>query len=134
MENKNNKWLSSLEEFFQNHTQDEIREFLEQIQEKAHHRGIKSSRSVKTPYINTIPSSQQPPYPGRMELERRIKSLIRWNAMSMVVRANRDQSGIGGQGKIDPTTKLRPIFPKPTVRDLWRGVVGDHMRRQRLQR
>ena len=49
-----------------------------------------------TPYINTIPAEDQGPYPGRREIEHRIKSILRWNAMAMVVRANRDESGIGG--------------------------------------
>jgi pyruvate dehydrogenase E1 component len=49
-----------------------------------------------TPYINTIPPEAEPPYPGDRELERRIKSLIRWNAMAMVVNANADGSGRGG--------------------------------------
>jgi pyruvate dehydrogenase E1 component len=52
--------------------------------------------SANTPYINTIPFSEQPPYPGNREIERRIKSIIRWNAMAMVVRANREEAGIGG--------------------------------------
>lgn len=51
---------------------------------------------VNTPYINTIPVASQPPYPGDRGLERRIKSIIRWNAMAMVVRANRAEAGIGG--------------------------------------
>jgi len=49
-----------------------------------------------TPYINTIPVAQEPPYPGNRDLERRIKSMIRWNAMAMVVKANRIHSGLGG--------------------------------------
>lgn len=49
-----------------------------------------------TSYVNTIPLDQQPPYPGESELEWRIRSLVRWNAMAMVVRANRKQEGIGG--------------------------------------
>ncbi len=49
-----------------------------------------------TPYINTIPVANQPPYPGDGKLEWRIRSLIRWNAMAMVVRANRKSEGIGG--------------------------------------
>ena len=49
-----------------------------------------------TPYINTISTENQPPYPGRREIEHRIKSIIRWNAMAMVVRGNREESGIGG--------------------------------------
>ncbi len=51
---------------------------------------------LNTPYVNTIPPEAEPPYPGDRELERRIKSLIRWNAMAMVVNANRSHSGIGG--------------------------------------
>lgn len=51
---------------------------------------------INTPYINTIHADEQPPYPGNRELERRIKSIIRWNAMAMVVRANRELGGIGG--------------------------------------
>jgi pyruvate dehydrogenase E1 component len=53
-------------------------------------------QTAMTPYVNTISPEDQPPYPGRRQIEQRIKSLIRWNAMAMVVRVNRDQSGIGG--------------------------------------
>ncbi|NBV47235.1 MAG: pyruvate dehydrogenase (acetyl-transferring), homodimeric type [Planctomycetia bacterium] len=52
--------------------------------------------AVTTPYINTIPADRQPAFPGNRELERRIKSIIRWNAMAMVVRANREDKSIGG--------------------------------------
>ena len=52
--------------------------------------------SATTPYLNTITPENEPEYPGDRELERRIKSLIRWNAMAMVVRANRESPGIGG--------------------------------------
>ncbi len=52
--------------------------------------------NLNTPYINTIPPEQEPPYPGDREIERRIKSYIRWNAMAMVVKANRVHDGIGG--------------------------------------
>src|SRR4029453_15037084 len=51
---------------------------------------------ANTPYINNIPADKQPPFPGSREIERRIKSLVRWNAIAMVVRANREESGIGG--------------------------------------
>ena len=52
--------------------------------------------TANTPYINTINADEQVPYPGSREIERRIKSLVRWNAMAMVVRANRVEDGIGG--------------------------------------
>src|ERR1700747_1127139 len=58
--------------------------------------GINLPFSATTPYQNTIAVGQQPPFPGSQEMERRIKSLVRWNAMAMVVRANKIQEGIGG--------------------------------------
>ena len=54
------------------------------------------SSPLNTPYINTIPAENEPSYPGDPEIEWRIRSLIRWNAMAMVVRANRRTSGLGG--------------------------------------
>src|SRR5258706_619 len=58
--------------------------------------GIKIPNTVSTPYINTIPPEKEPPYPGNREIERRIKSYVRWNAMAMVVKANRLHADIGG--------------------------------------
>ncbi len=58
--------------------------------------GIEAPRVVSTPYVNTIPVEKQAPYPGDLEMERRIKSFVRWNAMAMVVNANRKNNGLGG--------------------------------------
>ena len=58
--------------------------------------GVKLPFTANTPYINSIHASEEVPYPGSREIERRIKSLVRWNAMAMVVRANRIEDGIGG--------------------------------------
>ncbi len=69
---------------------------LERVMEAAFHRGVRCVSGATTPYVNTISPDQEPPYPGDRGLERKIKSLIRWNAMAMVVRANRESSGIGG--------------------------------------
>ncbi len=52
--------------------------------------------NLNTPYVNTIPVEREPPYPGDGDIERRIKSYVRWNAMAMVVKANRIHNGIGG--------------------------------------
>jgi len=52
--------------------------------------------SLNTPYLNTIPREQEPSYPGDRRIERQVKSYVRWNAMAMVVKANRFQPGIGG--------------------------------------
>jgi len=54
------------------------------------------SAGMTTPYLNTIPPEEQPKYPGDREIERRIKSLVRWNAMAMVVKANSANTGVGG--------------------------------------
>ena len=51
---------------------------------------------TESPYINTIHADEEPPYPGDSDLEWRIRSLARWNAMAMVIRANRLMPGIGG--------------------------------------
>ncbi|HUI06576.1 MAG TPA: pyruvate dehydrogenase (acetyl-transferring), homodimeric type [Verrucomicrobiae bacterium] len=69
--------------------------FKEQFRQK---RGaaLTPSTALSTPYVNTIPAEDEPPYPGDRELERRIKSQVRWNAMAMVVNANRVHHGIGG--------------------------------------
>ena len=58
--------------------------------------GVNLPFTATTPYQNTIPTRQQAPFPGSQEMERRIKSLVRWNALAMVVRANKIQEGIGG--------------------------------------
>src|SRR5690606_25557742 len=58
--------------------------------------GVALPVTSTTPYVNTIPPEHQAPFAGNRELERRIKSLIRWNAMAMVVEANQKAHGIGG--------------------------------------
>lgn len=70
--------------------------FLQKLIERLRQSGVRIPSSVNTPYINTIPVDQQPPYPGDWQTEVRIKSYIRWNAMAMVVNANRLHDGLGG--------------------------------------
>jgi pyruvate dehydrogenase E1 component len=90
------EWLDSLEGVLQNRGQDRARFLLSELELKAIRDGVRLPFTANTPYINTIPPSRQPPFPGSREIERRIKSLARWNAMAMVVRANKHQDGIGG--------------------------------------
>jgi len=58
--------------------------------------GVRLPYSINTPYRNTIPLTEEPPLPGDLFMERRIRSLIRWNAMAMVVKANRKDPDLGG--------------------------------------
>jgi pyruvate dehydrogenase E1 component len=90
------EWLYSLDYVIENGGPERVKEILQQLQIRAHKAGISIPFTANTPYINTIPREEQPPFPGDREIERRIKSLIRWNAMAMVVRANKHESGIGG--------------------------------------
>ncbi len=89
-------WLDSLDDVLARSGPDRVVRLLRELSLRAHQKGIRLPFTANTPYINTIPASEQPPYPGNRELERRIKSLVRWNAMAMVVRANREEEGIGG--------------------------------------
>lgn len=90
------EWLESLESVLQHQGPDRARFLLTELKHQAVRYGVEIPFTANTPYINTIPASRQPPYPGSREIERRIKSLVRWNAMAMVVRANKRSPGIGG--------------------------------------
>ena len=90
------EWLDSLDDVHRHQGARRVKDLLEQLQARAERYGIHLEPGRTTPYVNTIPPDRQPPYPGRRDVERRIKSIIRWNAMAMVVRANRTESGIGG--------------------------------------
>ena len=95
-----NKWIASLEHILEYISKNEQPEqaslLLEELSERLRESGLKIPLSVNTPYINTIPPEKEPLYPGNREIERRIKSYIRWNAMAMVVKANRLHPDIGG--------------------------------------
>src|SRR5271167_1827960 len=91
------EWLDSLDYVLSHGGPERAGRLLQQLALHARREaGINLPFSATTPYQNTIPSRQQPPFPGSQEMERRIKSLVRWNAMAMVVRANKIQEGIGG--------------------------------------
>ena len=94
------RWLDTLEHLLelalQNREPGQAARFLTDLINRLREAGIGAPHTVSTPYLNTIPLEQQPPYPGDRELEKRIKSCIRWNAMAMVVNANRQHSGLGG--------------------------------------
>jgi pyruvate dehydrogenase E1 component len=90
------EWFDSLDDILHRHGDQGVQQLLAALQERAYVRGVTLPFKATTPYINTIPADEQPPFPGNREIERRIKSIIRWNAMAMVVRANRDHKGIGG--------------------------------------
>lgn len=90
------EWLESLEYVLQDGGPEKVKKLLHDLDTYAHQAGVELPFTANTPYINTIPREKEPKFPGGREIERRIKSLIRWNAMAMVVRANKEENGIGG--------------------------------------
>ena len=90
------EWLESLDSVLESSGPEVAAEILERLRAHATVNGIDLPFTANTPYANTIPVRLQPLFPGDQELERRIKSLIRWNALAMVVRANREEHNIGG--------------------------------------
>ena len=93
-------WMQSLEHLLQHVFSDKeaarLPHLFSNLISRLRESGLNIPQIVNTPYINSIPAEKEPEYPGNREIERRIKSLIRWNAMAMVVKANREKAGLGG--------------------------------------
>lgn len=90
------EWIDSLKAVAETAGPERARYLLERLIEWGKRHDIVAPFSATTPYVNTIPVERQSPFPGDRAIERRLKSLVRWNAMAMVVRANRRSAGIGG--------------------------------------
>ncbi|TAK17577.1 MAG: pyruvate dehydrogenase (acetyl-transferring), homodimeric type, partial [Acidobacteria bacterium] len=90
------EWVDSLDYVLHQGDASRTVRLLESLRLRARQAGVRETFTSNTPYLNTIPSHEDVPYPGNREMERRIKSYIRWNAAAMVVRGNRESDGIGG--------------------------------------
>ena len=90
------EWLDSLDYVLQSGGPAKVARLIKELTIHARQHGVKLPFSANTPYINTISAEEQVLMPGSPDLERRIKSLVRWNAAAMVVRANKAEEGIGG--------------------------------------
>jgi len=90
------EWLESLDSVLESSGPEVATEILERLRAHATVSGIDLPFTANTPYANTVPLRLEPEFPGDQEVERRIKSLVRWNALAMVVRANRVEHNIGG--------------------------------------
>jgi pyruvate dehydrogenase E1 component len=100
LKNDRHKWVASLEYILEyilkNEESEQASHLLDELADRLRDSGLKVPNRVSTPYVNTIPAHKEPRYPGNREIERRIKSYVRWNAMAMVVKANRLHPDIGG--------------------------------------
>lgn len=90
------EWLESLDYVINSGGKARALALLKALENHAKEAGVALPFTAVTPYINTIPTSEDLPYPGDREMEKRIRNLIRWNAVAMVARANKYSDGIGG--------------------------------------
>ncbi|HET8788208.1 MAG TPA: pyruvate dehydrogenase (acetyl-transferring), homodimeric type, partial [Actinomycetes bacterium] len=90
------EWLEALDSVLAFEGTDRARFLLGELSAEGRRRGAPAPYSATTPYLNTIPVDQQPAYPGDLATEHKIRSLNRWNALAMVLRANKESSELGG--------------------------------------
>ena len=90
------EWLEALDSVLENEGPDRAHFLLERLIDKARRSGAYLPYSANTAYLNTIPLTKQDSFPGDRSMERRIRSFVRWNAMAMVVQANRKATELGG--------------------------------------
>jgi pyruvate dehydrogenase E1 component len=91
------EWLEALDNIQKEFGAEGVREILRALQNHALARGVPlNEATLNTAYVNTIPPSEQPAYPGNIELEKRLENIVRWNAMAMVLRGQDQGTGVGG--------------------------------------
>jgi pyruvate dehydrogenase E1 component len=89
-------WLDSLDSVVRADGAERARFLIQRLLEEAGRVGASPPLTGPTPYVNTIPASDDPAYPGDAPLEQRLRNLIRWNAMALVLQANKESSELGG--------------------------------------
>jgi pyruvate dehydrogenase E1 component len=87
------EWCEALDALTAAHGPARARFLLDALLAHARRRGVHWQPSLITPYVNTIALEEQPPFPGDLAMEQRLAALMRWNALAMVMRANRAESG-----------------------------------------
>ncbi len=118
------EWLESLASVLTVEGTERAHFLIEQLIDQARRSGAYLPYSPNTAYVNTIPTSQQPQYPGDRELEKRIEAYLRWNAMAMVVHANKINNGIGGH--LASYASAGTLF-EVGFNHFWRAPDKDHL-------
>ena len=117
------EWLEALKGVIDREGPERAHFLIERLIKRARREGINLPYKASTAYINTIPVGRQAPRPGNYEVEHRIRSYVRWNALAMVLRANRNDSGLGGH--------IASFASAATLYDIgfnhfWRAPSADH--------
>jgi pyruvate dehydrogenase E1 component len=90
------EWIEAFDQIVVDEGPEQAAELMGALRQRAREAGINTPGEIRTPYLNTIPKHDEVPYPGDRHMERRVESLIRWNAMAMVHAQNKKDAGIGG--------------------------------------
>jgi pyruvate dehydrogenase E1 component len=90
------EWLAALDAVIEQESPERATFLLQKLVQHARRRRVQLPTVASTPYINTISLAQQAPFPGNLDIENRLSALVRWNALAMVVRANRESAELGG--------------------------------------
>ncbi len=90
------EWIEAFDDVVVDQGPEQGSELLAALRQRAREAGISTAGELNTPYVNTIPKHDEVPYPGNLQMESRLESLIRWNAMAMVHGQNKKDPGIGG--------------------------------------
>ncbi|MAE54859.1 MAG: pyruvate dehydrogenase (acetyl-transferring), homodimeric type [Pseudomonadota bacterium] len=118
------EWLDALSSLYATHGEERVRHILTELNQKAADSGVELPTAVTSNFCNTIPANREKVMPGDLFMERRIRSLIRWNALAMVMRANERSEGIGGH--------IATFSSAATLYDVgfnyfFRGATADHL-------
>ena len=122
------EWIDSLDAIVAAGGRERARYLVAKLLERANEQQLGVPPTTYTPYINTIPASQQPFFPGNEQVERRIRRFIRWNAAAMVIRANKIADGIGGHlSTFASSASLYEVGFNHFFKGKDDGLVGDHV-------
>ncbi len=122
------EWLDSLDAVIDAKGKVRARFLMSKLTERARERTVGTPAEVSTPYVNTIPTDEQAWFPGDVDLERRIRAIIRWNAAVMVVNANKRADGIGGHlSSYASSAALYEVGFNHFFRGKDGGLAGDHV-------
>ena len=117
------EWLEALDAVVENDGTQRAHDLVERVVERARLRGAAIEYVGPTPYVNTIPREEEPALPGDPALERRVRSLIRWNAIATILRANKESSELGGHiASFQSAAMLYEIG----FNHFWHAPTGDH--------
>ena len=122
------EWLEAFDGLMRAYGEARARFILESLVDRAQRGGLNLPALVQTPYVNTIPASEDAPYPGDAAMEKEIRRIIRWNAAVMVIRANHRDAGIGGHlATYASAATLYEVGFNHFFRGKEAGRAGDHI-------